>query len=272
MREDTKNKNREEGGEGEEEAARIETVDDRHCMKENDGRSGATDWKIRGPEENTQQRSPLDWNIRGHAEASGQAQGARTGSSGEERPWRGVSQVSNVQGCAKGKRQRRHERQEASQGEHEQEQETDGGGEEEKEPRWEQREGRRSGTEGDNRQRKKKDSTVPWSGTTEARKKPHSEGATRTGSSTTGGRGGKRKSARNPDWIIRGRTNRPATGPSRLEHPGPERRRPATGPTGLEHPGGRGGKRTSTRSPDWIIRGKRYRPATGPPGLDHPGG
>ena len=35
---------------------------------------------------------------------------------------------------------------------------------------------------------------------------------------------------------------------------------------------GRGGKRTSTRNPDRIVRGRRYRPATGPPGLDHPGG
>ena len=97
--------------------------------------SGASDAKIRGPKGKHTATKPLDWNIRGHAEASGQAQGARTGTSGEERPWRGVSQVSIVQGCAKRKRWRRQEKQEASQGEHEQEQETEGGGEEEEKQR-----------------------------------------------------------------------------------------------------------------------------------------
>ena len=44
MTEDTKHKNREEGGEGDEGAAQKETVDNRQCMKVKDGRSGATDW------------------------------------------------------------------------------------------------------------------------------------------------------------------------------------------------------------------------------------
>ena len=70
MREDTKHKNGEEGGEGDDGAAREETVHKMQCMKEKDGRSGTTDWKIWAPEERTQQRSPPDWTIRGHAEAS----------------------------------------------------------------------------------------------------------------------------------------------------------------------------------------------------------
>ena len=45
----------------------------------------ATDRNIRGQEEATQQRGPLDWITRGDAVASGQAQGTRTGTSGEER-------------------------------------------------------------------------------------------------------------------------------------------------------------------------------------------
>ena len=48
-REDTKNKSRGEGGEGDEGAARKETVEDRQGKKENAGRSGATDWNISGP-------------------------------------------------------------------------------------------------------------------------------------------------------------------------------------------------------------------------------
>ena len=50
-----------------------------------------------------------------------------------------------------------------------------------------------------------------------------------------------------------------------LEHPGPGKSHTAMGPPGLEHPGERRGKRTSTRSPDWNFRGRKYRPATGPP-------
>ena len=47
-------------------------------------RPSATDWNIRGQEAATQQRGPLDWSIREEGVARGQAQGARTGTSGEE--------------------------------------------------------------------------------------------------------------------------------------------------------------------------------------------
>ena len=85
-REDTKNMNRDEGGEGDEGAAQKESTDSRQNKKEKDGRHGATDWNIRGPEEATRQRIPLDWNIRG--DASRHTHGARTGTSGEERTGR----------------------------------------------------------------------------------------------------------------------------------------------------------------------------------------
>ena len=75
-RDDTKNKNRDEGGQGGEGAAQKESTDNQQTKKEKDGRHGATDWIIRDTEEATQQRSPLDWNIRG--DASGQAHRART--------------------------------------------------------------------------------------------------------------------------------------------------------------------------------------------------
>ena len=88
MREDTKNMNRDEREEGGEGAAQKETTDNQQIKKEKHGRHGATDGNNRGQEEPRQQRGPLDWNIQGDAEASGQAHGARTAISGEERTGR----------------------------------------------------------------------------------------------------------------------------------------------------------------------------------------
>ena len=62
---DTKRKSGQEGGEG----------DDRQGKKENDGGSGAKDWKTGA------QPSLLDWKARRHAKAGGQAQGLRAGTS-----------------------------------------------------------------------------------------------------------------------------------------------------------------------------------------------
>ena len=91
-------------------------------------------------------------NIRGDAEAIGQAQGARTGSSGEEGTGRQLGQpVGIIRGaedrdgdnrgrreCGPGKgsqgRRREQNKREASQGEHEQEQGTAARGDEEHEP------------------------------------------------------------------------------------------------------------------------------------------
>ena len=86
MREDTKNMNRDEGGEGDEGVAQKESTHNRQSNKKKERKHGASDWNIWGVEEATQQRSPPDWNIRG--DASRQAHGARTGTSGEERTGR----------------------------------------------------------------------------------------------------------------------------------------------------------------------------------------
>ena len=87
-----------------------ESKDHPQSKKEKDRRRGASDWNIWGPEEATQHQGALDWIIRG--DASGQAHGDRTETSGEESA--GLQQGypdRNIRG-AEGTDDRRHEAQE----------------------------------------------------------------------------------------------------------------------------------------------------------------
>ena len=209
MREETKNMNRDERREGDEGAAQKETTDNRQGKKENDGRHGATDWNIRGQEEAAQQRGPLDWNIRGDAEASGQAHGARTGTSGEERtgrqqghpdrnirgaeardwdnrgrsewPWKGASRASAQRGGGGGgTKSGRPDKENMNKSNERMGEET----------KIMNRDERREGDEGaaqkettSKARRRRKVGMVPRTGTSGARKKPHSNGAPWTGTS-----------------------------------------------------------------------------------------
>ena len=143
----------------------------------------------------------------------------------------------------------------------------------------ENRDGRREGDEGaaqkettGEAKRRKKVGTVPRTGTSEARKKSQSNGPPWTRISTSGGMQWQAEKRTEPRLEHPGKKEPAGNRPTGLDYPGPEKRQTATGPPGLELPGGRRGKQTSTRSPDWNIRGGRYRLATGPPGLDRPGG
>ena len=71
--------------EGDEGAARTDTPGKARRRRIHRGRGpGATDWNIRGQKQATKHQGPLDWSIQGAEETGRQAQGAPTGTSGEE--------------------------------------------------------------------------------------------------------------------------------------------------------------------------------------------
>ena len=87
------------------EKERKESNGNRQSKKDKDGRRGASDWNIRGPEEARQHRGPLDWNIRGmQADKSTEpglehpgmnvlagSRATRTGTSGGQKPGTGAA-------------------------------------------------------------------------------------------------------------------------------------------------------------------------------------